>query len=350
MSAYDFLEHLRPSAGPSVLATVTAVEGHAYRKEGAAMVLRPSGAGEGIISPGCLEDDLAARVPGVLASGLPTFVEYDMRPEEDAIWGEAIGCGGRITVLLEPLSGALLERLLEARERLSAGEGVVLERRLQSGRMAYRLIPMPSDAGFALPAGTGEAASAGEDEWRHLSAFRPRPRLIVFGAGRDTPQLCALASRIGFRVVMADWRAELLTPDRYPQAAERVVGAPDELAAALRVGAADYVVICSHQMRRDRDMLERLLPAGPAYLGVMGSRKRIALLFEGLERTPNVRAPIGLDIGADGPDEIAVSIAAELVSVRAAAAAGKGARLHADRRLVFGRGAGQPDGRAQAVR
>lgn len=372
VNAADILKFVHEQGEPSVLATVIAVEGHAYRKEGAAMVLRPSGDRAGMISPGCLEDDLSARVPGVLASGLPELVHYDMRPEEDPVWGDAIGCGGRIAVLLEPLSGELLQLLMEAKRQIGAGKGVVLERRRDGARIAYRL--RSADApmqGGGLGRGTDDSLQSARgaggfpgDELLYVSEFRPRPRLILFGAGRDAPLICAAAARIGFRVVVTDWRAGLLSPERFPEAAERVAGTPAELAEKLAIGPADYVVVCSHQLRHDRDMLARLLPARPAYIGVMGSQKRIDLLFEGLEWTPNVHAPVGLDIGAEGPEEIAVSIAAELISVRAAmaarspagngsaefGAAGKGALPHADRGIVFGCRTGQPHGRAQAVR
>lgn len=329
MDTFDILERVRQSSGSSVLATVIAVEGHAYRKSGAAMVLHPSGETAGVISPGCLEDDLLARVPGVLESGVPEIVEYDMRPEEDPVWGEAVGCGGRVTILLEPLRGQLLQLLLEARRRTLAGECVVLERWRAGDRMAYHLV--------------SAAARCGPRGEFHAAEFRPRTRLIMFGAGRDAPPLCRIAAHIGFQVVVADWRESLLSPERFPAASETVCGTPAEVTAKLAVRPSDFAVVCSHQLRQDCEMLARLLAAAPAYIGVMGSRKRIALLFERLDRTPNVHAPIGLNIGAEGPEEIAVSIAAELIASKAAWEAG-GGWAHADRSFVFGRGPGVADG------
>ncbi len=349
MNADDIWVHIRPPGASSVLATIISVEGHAYRKEGAAMVLYPTGDSAGMISPGCLEEDLAARVPDVLEKGQPELVRYNMMPEEDAIWGEAVGCSGKITVLLEPLAGELLRRLLEAKRRLAAGETVVLERRGSGCEISYRLVSeayprLARYAGSAIP----ETAPG---DWFYAATFKPRPRLILFGAGRDAPYLCRAAAQIGFRVVVTDWREGLLSPERFPDAAERVAGIPAELAAKLDFRADDFAVVCSHQFKYDRDMLGYLLPAKPAYIGVMGSRKRVSLLFDGLERTPNVHAPVGLGIGAEGPEEIAVSIAAELISVKAAmAAAEKGAYPLENRRFIFGGGTGQPPGRAQAGR
>jgi xanthine dehydrogenase accessory factor len=163
--------------------------------------------------------------------------------------------------------------------------------------------------------------------------FLPRPRLILFGAGADAPPICDAAARIGFRVTVADWREHLLGSERFPLA-ESFAAAPSgaELAEALGIGPDDFVLLCSHHLRRDRDVLEAALGRNPAYIGLLGSKKRAAALLDGLPGGDRVRAPVGLPIGAVGPDEIAVSIAAELVAVRSARrkALGKEADRHAD--------------------
>ena len=125
----------------------------------------------------------------------------------------------------------------------------------------------------------------------------------------------SLADRIGFRLAVVDWRTEMVVSARFP-GAELFVGAPDEAVKALRIGKRDYVLIGSHQLAMDRWILELLLPLHPAYIGIIGSSKRIGMLFEALSRPDSVMAPVGLPIGAEGPEEIAVSIAAELIAVR----------------------------------
>ncbi|HUC90429.1 MAG TPA: XdhC family protein [Paenibacillus sp.] len=311
MDSFELLERVAASDVPLALATVSRVSGHAYRKAGAAMLLASDGSKFGSISPGCLEEDLQERVAALLEEGKPQIVTYDMRPEEDAVWGDAIGCGGVVTVLLEPVTGTLQALLNEARLRVSAGERLRLERSRSGEYIRYRLMP------------GGEEPRAADDGEAGLADIRlePRPRLLLFGAGEDAVPICEAALRIGFLVTVADWRAGRATSERFPHA-NLIVGTADEIVRGAGLGSDDYVLLCGHQLRKDREMLEAVLPLHPVYIGVMGSRKRIDALFEGLQATPAVHAPVGLAIGADGPNEIAVSIAAELIACRASGAAG----------------------------
>ncbi|MCC3376270.1 XdhC family protein [Cohnella sp. REN36] len=337
MEAIVIAERALRGEGPAVLATVVRVEGHAYRKAGATMLLLPDQAEArfGTISPGCLETDLEERARAVWTSGECEIVRYDMRSETDAMWGEAVGCGGVIEVLLEAVAGELRRVLTEARDRVRRGEAVRLLRERKGRELAYRL-------SADLPAeGEGERPETGFI-WR----LAPMDRLVLFGAGADADPICRLAAPLGFRLAVADWREELLSAARFPDA-EMVAGSAEEIADALGIGASDYVVVCGHQLRRDRAMIEALLPRQPAYVGVMGSSRRIRHLFDGLPMPPFVRAPVGLPIGAEGPEEIAVSIAAELVAVR------RGRRreveAHADRGALFGGRGEQAHGATQAV-
>jgi len=301
---------LRAASDPSfsgALATVAHAAGHAYRKAGAAMLLHADGRRTGCISPGCLEDDLQQRAARLAGWETHELITYNLHPDEDPIWGSELGCGGVITVLLEPVAGGLRRSLRAAWTRVRAGEAVRLTRRLAGGTIRHTVVPLAAGAGSpgaepgALPA----------------SVFLPRPRLILFGAGADAPPICDAAARIGFRVTVADWREHLLRSERFPLAESFAAGpGGDGLADALGIGAEDYVLLCSHHLRHDRGMLEAVLPRRPVYIGVLGSKKRAASLLDGLPADGRVRAPVGLPIGAVGPSEIAVSIAAELVAVR----------------------------------
>lgn len=346
MDDYEVLRQAAGSREPAVLATVIGVEGHAYRKAGAMMLLLEGGGRVGGISPGCLETDLRERMPFVLEGGDCEIVHYNMRPEEDVVWGETVGCGGEQRILLEPVDGGLREVLREALQRLDAGEAATLVRWRAGAKLRYAL----GDERGVHSAGcrAGDAGSAREEPLFALK-LEPRPRLVLFGAGQDADPVFAIVGRIGFRLAIADWRPELLAPERFP-GAELASGSAAEIAARLRLHASDYVIVCGHQLRRDREMLETLLPLVPAYLGVVGSSSRIRLLFEGLPRPAFVRAPVGLAIGADGADEIAVSIAAELIAVRSRLrkrkeVGGDGAQAYGH---LFGGGAEPADGAAQA--
>ena len=322
----DDWDVLREAADPTfrgALATVVSSAGHAYRKAGAAMLLHADGRRTGCISPGCLEEDLQLRAARLSGRGAWELVPYNRDPDEDPVWGGELGCGGSITVLLEPVAGGLRRSLRAAWARVRAGEAVRLARFIAGVTIRHEVVPLQEHH---------DGASFAEGAFAS-SVFLPRPRLILFGAGADAPPICDAASRIGFRVTVADWRELLLGPERFPLA-ESFALAPSgaELAEALGVGPDDYVLLCSHHLRRDREALEAVLGRKPVYIGLLGSKKRAAALLEGLEADDRVRAPVGLPIGAVGPDEIAVSIAAELVAVRSARrkALGKEADRHAD--------------------
>ncbi|MFC5532399.1 XdhC family protein [Cohnella yongneupensis] len=349
MDHYDILMHARDRADVAVLATLLHVEGHAYRKQGAAMLLLSGGGRLGSLSPGCLETDLAERAEVLTRSGRSEIIVYNLRPEEDAIWGEAIGCGGKLTILLEPLAGPLRRLLSNACNEVEAGREATLVRyasanpRLIDGEaIKYALMTSGRDAAYAnMLQATG---------WKRLfsAAYAPRPRVIVFGADDGTVPLCELAAKSGFRVAVGDWRPELSDPARYPNAICET-GTPAQLAERLAIDRNDYIVICSHHIRRDREMLELALAIHPVYLGVMGSTTRIKHLFEGLSIPSWVCAPVGLRIGADGPNQIAVSIVAELISARSAASKAQGGIDDGLRRHLFSGGEQQEDGYAQAV-
>ncbi|MFD1954413.1 XdhC family protein [Paenibacillus thailandensis] len=346
MDMHRLLSAFDPDSGPYVMATVIHTVGHAYRKRGSAMILGLDGTKTGSISPGCLETDLQERAPCVWDSGQAQIVGYNLQPEEDAVWGEALGCGGEIRILLEPVQGELRRQLLDAKKTLDGRRSVrFIRRRLEDGRIAYAAVHLPSAA-------SGEPGilleeKGGGDEMLTFD-WHPQPRLLLFGAGDDSIPIARLAMQSGFAVTVADWRSGLCTPERYP-GSQLMVGRPEEIASAFKLGVNDYVVVCSHQLERDRRMIELALAAGARYIGVMGSKKRIALLL-GEERPSNVYAPIGCSIGAEGADEIAVSVAAELIAVHRGAENGgrKGAGADEAVRRLFGRGTKPENGAAEA--
>jgi len=290
-----------------VLATIAGVKGHSYRKAGAALLITKDGERIGTLSPGCLEYDLLARAVSMMDCGGYQAVEYNLDPDEDAIWGEAIGCGGVMTVLLETVTGELQDALLQAKERNARGEAVWLIRNWNDSEIRYELQPI----GFGV-------AYAGREGYEHALAvlLETKPRIVIYGAGDDALAISAIVQTIGFRAVVADWREELLLQERFP-GAELACGTTDELVSRLKLNVADYLIVCSHNLMRDKVIVQAALPLQLQYIGVMGSKKRISLLFDSYRLPSNVRAPIGLSIAADGPDEIAVSIAAELIAVRA---------------------------------
>jgi xanthine/CO dehydrogenase XdhC/CoxF family maturation factor len=147
----------------------------------------------------------------------------------------------------------------------------------------------------------------------------PPPHLVIFGAGDDSIPLCAYASDAGFRVDVVDHRQAYLSRDRFPAASRRVLRRAEEGTEALPLGPRAYAVVKTHSFAQDREWIRRLLEAGVPYVGLLGPRARTAKILRdvGDTGTGRVYGPVGFDIGAEGPEQVAVSIVAELLAVRA---------------------------------
>lgn len=312
MEIHTIITEIASNLQRSVLATTVSVEGHAYRKEGAMMLMLENGLTLGCISPGYMEVDLQERVSDVLLSNKPQIVEYDMLDRDDLSWREAIGCGGKVRVLLEPVSGSLLEHMLEIKRKLNQGVEVHFIRLIdrEGTRVKYKLLPFSKSL-------TDLKNLHGMDEKMLLfpQTFSPKPRLILFGAGNDSRAIVELAYRFGFQIVVADWRPLLCTKERFGEA-EFVVGFPKKVLKQLRLNEKDYVIVMSHHLRWDGEFLQGIAQTPLKYVGVMGSRSRCNLLLKEIIVPAWFHAPIGLAIGADGPEEVAISILAEIIKVR----------------------------------
>lgn len=288
---------------PAVMATIISTSGHSYRKLGAAMLLTFDRRTYGSISPGCIESDLHERTADILLNGNPEIILYNMQPEEDAIWGEMTGCGGTIEVLLEPITKHFQLLLHDALHMLQHGIAVIVKRSWESKQWIYQLEVTSNQEIPPYPAE------------QLVAIWKPQPRLILFGAGSDVIPICAIAKKAGFRVIVADWRIALCTAERFPNADQLISGSVSAILSQLAMTPSDYIVLCSHQLHQDQVMLAHALQQKLHYIGIIGSRKRISLLFDHTPIPKQVYAPVGLDIGAEGPYEIAISIVAQLIGI-----------------------------------
>lgn len=340
------------AAGDSVvLATVVRVTGSSYGGVGARMVIRTDGSTVGLVSGGCLESDLAEHARRVYASGSSEVVSYDTRDDDDAPWGLGLGCNGLIEVLLEPLPptrsrdvAALIDQALAGDApsviatviRTSGSESglpAVGAHAVLGGNERHSVGEWGSGSTLADAAQyVTEALAAGRrGVVREIGAVEvafevvmPAIRLVVCGSGPDAAPVARFASQLGWDVTVVDHRP--LTnahSSRFPGA--RVV----ECAEALRL--ADVVtltprsaaVVMSHHLTRDRDYVHALLAANVAYLGVLGPRGRtermLAELAAGNDTPPTIDdrlfAPVGMDIGGEGPDAIALAIISQISAV-----------------------------------
>ncbi len=320
-----------------VLVTVLAVEGSVYRGAGARMIVTATGGTVGAVSGGCLEADVVARAPDVLALGRAEVVRYDTRGSDEVVMGLGMGCQGVIDLLMEPLAGQALEDAIAYYTRLAARRDdvtLLTLARAAAGDPAVGTRLLLDGDGEAVEGDLSLLRSPG-DAAREV--VQPATRLLVVGGGTDVIPLVALAKAMGWHVTIADHRAAFASPDRFPLADEILcVNLPQdpEALAGHSFDERTMAVVMAHSALHDGAWLHALLDAGAGYIGVLGPRRRTLELLGaratdgGATLPPALHAPVGLDLGAETPDEIALSIVAEIAAVRT----GRSARMLRDRR------------------
>lgn len=333
---------------PVVLATVYDTIGSTYTKAGHRILISgASGDYRGLVSGGCLEGDLAERAREVVADDIPRAVTYDMRDEADDLWGLGIGCNGLLRVFLQPLTAArgyepfaaIADCLLANR---AAGVATVIEspdRALPSGTTflfaagAARSWGGEASAVERLRAGAERIAASGGAEYRLdadgvgvlYAALRPVPRLLVLGAGVDAVPLVEMAAALGWRVTVTDHRPAYIERGGFGRAERVLLVDPRALASELELDDFDAIVVMSHHLVTDRTYLGALAGTSARYLGVLGPRRRRERLIGELDPAagaaldPRLSGPVGLDIGADSPESIALSLLAEIHATLAGA-------------------------------
>jgi xanthine dehydrogenase accessory factor len=305
--------------GGKVLATIIDVEGSSYKKEGSSMLFFEDGTRFGMISAGCLEEDLALKAAEVLKKGTVTTVHYDMSEEDDISWGQGAGCNGLISILLESIDERLKTDLKKLKRYLICNIPVLVYKKM--GDLGeYLFLPRHGEPfGWwdgEFPDEYYEASSGmfhDQPIFQHL--YRPKPRLIIFGAGPDVKPLVSYAANIGFSVILCDWREESCSKKNFPEAVRFIVGYPKEILKKLRFLPTDFVIIISHHFQRDQEILLNLPVKKIGYIGVLGPKERTKRLLQKPELPEWIHSPVGISIGARGPEEIAISVVAELIMV-----------------------------------
>ncbi|MFM1650556.1 XdhC family protein [Brevibacillus sp. B_LB10_24] len=348
------IEEARKAGKQAALATVVRVFGSAYRREGAKMVTDEDGGVTGMISGGCLEADVAEVAKNVIQQGRPVLKRYDL--DEDLVWGLGLGCPGTVEVFIEsvpageaaahacPLTawleclmaegaGVLATVLEDSSRRLFVAEegspiGGLGDETLQQQvvELARQKLseqsPRSQTRELLLPGGKKEVV--------FLDVHVPAMELMIFGAGHDAIPLAKASLELGMKTTVVDPRPGYNTADRFP-GAERILANAETYGEQVSIGRRTYVIVMNHHLERDQEALRFALQSKAPYVGVLGPRSRSNRMLEALERAGAVfRAeelarmfsPVGLDIGADSPEEIAVSIMAEVLAFRSGHAAG----------------------------
>lgn len=357
----DILPHLDDwqAAGEEVaLATVVRVRGSAPRPLGSRLVVTGSGRMAGSVSGGCVESDVFERAQRVLESGHAELVRYDPADESEVRVG--LACGGSIDVLIEafaPTEAWSAVRTAQSRrskvgwcvavgpERLrgrrlavsASGERIgsidaELDERLVADVQRRMTAPGAAACEFSLHGGAAQIL---------IETFLPSPSLYVVGATHIAIPLCRLAKELGFRVHVIDPRSIFATEERFGEVDELICAWPDEAFEKIDLDDDSHVVALTHDVKFDLPALAIALRSDAAYIGALGSRRtherRLARLREqgfAAAELAKIRTPVGLDLGARTPEEIALSILSEIVATRHGRTGGplihRRAPIHAD--------------------
>lgn len=289
---------------PAVVATVIDVQGSAYRGAGAKMLIRGNGDAVGTVSGGCLEADVLERARRVAETGLARVFVYDTTKHEDSVFSLNMGCRGVIRILFEPFDPDFFDRLRAARGRR--------ERFVSS-------VAVDGDAGgkrdYAADPGLLERSGISGD--RFFEIIEAPVSLTIFGAGTDAIPLYKIARTLGWQVSVVDHRAAFASRERFPEAETVHVLAPENYEGSLAIDARSAAVVMTHNYEKDKLIQSFLLGTDAAYIGALGPRKRTEKLLAeiGREWPPNLYGPVGLDIGSESPEEIALAIASEIQTV-----------------------------------
>lgn len=345
LSAYDRAkaDHCR-----CVLATVVHVEGSAYRRAGARMLVDEQGAMTGAISGGCLEGDALRKALHALHREQKKLVTYDTTDEEDAVVGAQLGCEGVIQVLFEPLPFDRPDNPVELlRKAVDSERPVALvsvfslpPSRPQVGTLLLLdesgVLGAPSDqpglpaiiqadARQALAQRTSYCGVYADGQYAFIDVVLPPPTLVLVGAGNDAQRLYRMAELLGWQVVVADGRPTHANAERFVGSCQVVVTKPESILENIPISERTVFVLLTHNYQYDLAVLKLLLdqPSVP-YIGILGPKKKYHRMLDDLaeegirldqEQAARIYAPVGLELGAETPAEIGLSILSEIQAV-----------------------------------
>jgi xanthine dehydrogenase accessory factor len=335
--------------GEIVLATIIETFGSTYQKAGARMLIDRNGELTGLLGGGCFERDLVEHAQSVFETGTPKTVFYDMRSPDDAVWGLGLGCNGAVRIFLQLLSAqddfSPLNCFAAAGEAFESG---LLATVIESAHPEFpvgRSLFLPASADRrpaffpvtvwnlnpALPQQPRlESHAVGARTVKiFYDPIRPPLQLLVLGAGADTVPLVQCAKVLGWRVTVADHRSGYAKKERFPEADAVLHLLPQTLRNYPEWNRFSAAVLMTHNLDYDRRFLEVLADSTIPFIGLLGPAPRRERLLESLEDAAaqldgRVFGPVGLDIGAETPEEIALSIVA---GIQAALKGRKGGQL-----------------------
>jgi xanthine dehydrogenase accessory factor len=336
-----------PSGQQVALATIVHTSGSVYRRSGARLLITETGQCVGVISGGCLENDVVEQSQSVLAIGKPKFVVYDAIANENLLWGLGLGCKGLVQILIEPLHSShnpldLIANCLSHRQTgvlatVFRTEGLTTP--IASHLMLYPngdIVHNLQDALLidCLIADTHRAFHACQSTVVHydfptgsadlwIEVIQPPIPILIFGAGQDAIPVAQFAKALGWHVTVVDHRPAYANRERFPMVDQIKIIRSENGLGTMPIDSRTAAVLMTHDYFNDRELLKVLLPSPVRYLGLLGPKHRTKQLLEDLNSEGLVMhshadylyAPVGLDIGAETPESIALSIVSEIQAV-----------------------------------
>ena len=352
-SLLDALDSAQAEQQETVIATVVKVEGSAYRRPGARMVIAQMGDATGTVSGGCLESDVSKKAWWLTANGKPTMRSYTTGEDDDELeeaeLSFGLGCNGTVHILFErvkPQAANLVvevlrtvrssgvpaalatvigthdERHTAIGEQVSLVSGAELQLQMRERWLARMIAEDLQSVLDARRSATRTYEGQGGDV-EVLLEYIPAPRrLVIFGAGHDASPLVSMARLQGWHISVIDARPHFARAQRFPDA-DRVLALPLEPLPDMTALVADAaVVVMTHSLTQDRHWLGQVLECAPRYIGQLGPRSRTERMLDELPEHlrqasafADLHYPVGLDVGGDTPDSVALSILAEINAV-----------------------------------
>ncbi len=309
-----------------ITATVVETERSAPRDPGAVLAVSEKGEVVGSVTGGCVEPAVYEEAQAILAGGPPRLVTYGIA--DDEAFEVGLPCGGTVHIFVDALDPELVAPIADA---IRAERPIALTMKVSGEGIGEKhLVYADGQDGDEVATRARELLARGEtgyvsaegDEQVFVSSFAPRPDMYVFGAIDHASAVARVGRFLGYRVTVCDARAKFVTPERFPDVDELVVQWPDEFLAAAPIDERTAICVLTHDNKFDVPILKIAVKSPAGYIGAMGSRRTTErrnerLRAEGVtdEELARVHAPIGLPIGSRTPEEVAVAIAAEIISV-----------------------------------
>ncbi|MFY0627475.1 MAG: XdhC family protein [Reichenbachiella sp.] len=335
----------------AVLASVVKVSGSSYRNPGARMLILDNGRWIGSISGGCLEGDAMRKAISVMRDKKPMLVTYDTMDDENNTLGVGLGCNGIIDILLEPVDNKEQSKPIDHLKDLISFKGIGVSALVfhsedkESTKEGDRILLKPNDI-VDHKYGTGylnkliekdlvQSLSSKTSQTKSYNSLKgsievlfeiiePNIELLIFGAGADAQPVTQLAKALGWHVRVSDECIAHLAPANFPAADEMISCQRKYVKKEVEINPYTAIIVMSHNYDYDLEVLKQIVASPSPYIGILGPKKRTEKLFDALRKAKinltqtqknRIHTPIGLDIGAETADEIALSILSEILAI-----------------------------------